>query len=155
MRRIGRPRRVKSPAAFDAAVDAYIAECRGQALPITWTGMALALGFTSRQAIDEYADYPGFSDSVKRAKTLVEQAYEERLHGSNPAGAIFALKNMGWSDRLDVDSRAAIAQIDLNRLSDEQLSRIAVGENPPSVLARCITQQWPALPAATDETGQR
>ena len=65
--------------------------------------MCLALGFTSREAVDTYADYDGFSDSVKRAKTLVENAYEKRLHGHNAAGAIFALKNMGWRDRQDLD----------------------------------------------------
>jgi hypothetical protein len=62
-----------------------------------------ALGFTSREAVDTYAGYEGFSDSVKRAKTLVENAYEKRLHGNNVAGAIFALKNMGWRDRQDLD----------------------------------------------------
>jgi len=40
-----------------------------------------------------------FCDSVKRAKLYVEMEYEKRLHGTSPTGAIFALKNFGWSDR--------------------------------------------------------
>jgi hypothetical protein len=47
--------------------------------------------------------YPGFSDSVKRAKLYVENAYETRLHSANATGAIFALKNFDWSDRRDLD----------------------------------------------------
>ena len=95
----GRPRKIDSPDRFDELVDCYILDCLDREAPVTWTGMALYLGFTSRQAIDEYANYVGFSDCVKRAKLFVERAYEERLHGNSPTGAIFALKNMGWSDR--------------------------------------------------------
>lgn len=100
---IGRPRKYKSPEDFDAAVDAYIAKCREEDEPVTWTGMALALGFSSRQSIDEYQNYDGFSDSVKRAKSLVEHSYEKRLFGGNAAGPIFALKNMGWSDKQELE----------------------------------------------------
>jgi hypothetical protein len=46
-------------------------------------------------------DYDGFSHSVKRAKMIVENAYEKRLQGSNPTGAIFALKNMNWRDKIE------------------------------------------------------
>lgn len=103
----GRPRKIATPELFDEMVDRYVAECVADEQPITWTGMALALGFTSREAIDEYANYSGFSDSVKRAKLLVARAYENRLHGNSPTGAIFALKNMGWSDRQELDHRSS------------------------------------------------
>ena len=29
--------------------------------------------------------------------------YEKALHGRSPTGAIFALKNFGWTDKQDVD----------------------------------------------------
>jgi len=96
----GRPRKISDSSEFDRLTDEYIERCRENSAPITWTGLALYLGFSSRQAIDEYASYEGFSDSVKRAKLLVENAYETRLYTSSPAGPIFALKNMGWSDKL-------------------------------------------------------
>lgn len=102
MSKNGRPRKIKSPEEFDKLVDAYVQKCQSAEAPITWTGVALALGFTSREAIDEYAKYDGFSDSVKRAKLIVENAYEARLHGNSPTGAIFALKNMRWSDRQEI-----------------------------------------------------
>jgi len=82
-----------------------IAACRATGEPITWTGLALYVGFSSRQLIDEYLNYDGFSDSVKRAKTLVEYGYEKLLHRvSNAAAPIFALKNFGWNDKQEGDT---------------------------------------------------
>lgn len=105
-REIGRPRKYTEPSEFDAKVDQYYQHCKAEDEPVTWTGLALYLGFSSRQSIDEYQYYEGFSDSIKRAKTLVEYAYEKRLHGANPTGAIFALKNMQWSDKQEIDHRS-------------------------------------------------
>ena len=101
----GRPRKYDSPEEFDIKVDEYYRHCRATGEPITWTGLALYLGFSSRQSIDEYLNYDGFSDSVKRAKTLVEYGYEKLLHrGSNAAAPIFALKNFGWNDKQEGDT---------------------------------------------------
>lgn len=100
---MARPRKIKSPEELDRKVDEYIEECRREEEPITWTGMALALGFHGHDELNNYKDYEGFSGPIKRAKILVEREYEKRLHGNNPTGAISALKNMGWSDRTDVD----------------------------------------------------
>lgn len=98
---MARPRIIASPDEFDALVDAYLAACAQKEEPVTWTGMALYLGLSSRQSIDQYQEYEGFADSVKRAKSLVENAYEKRLHGNSPTGAIFALKNYGWRDKFE------------------------------------------------------
>lgn len=100
----GRPRKYKTPEEFDEAVEAYVKFCKENPKEeiITWTGLALHLGFSSRQSIDEYGNYPGFSDSVRRAKLIVENAYEKRVNGNNATGPIFVLKNMGWADRQEV-----------------------------------------------------
>ena len=105
---MARPRKIKTPKQFDALVDLYIDTCNDTGEPITWTGLALALGFAARVSIDEYAKYDGFSYSVKRAKLFVENAYEKRLHGQAPAGAIFGLKNMGWSDKQEHEHTGAV-----------------------------------------------
>jgi len=99
---VGRPRLYATPEEFDAKVEEYRWYCDEQKEPVTWTGLALFLGFSSRQSIDEYLKYDGFSDSVKRAKALVEWHYEMRLCGDKPTGAIFALKNFGWVDKQDI-----------------------------------------------------
>ena len=98
-RSVGRPRLYDTPEQFDAKVEQYKIYCDTKPEPVTWTGLALYLGFSSRQSIDEYLNYDGFSDSVKRAKSLVEYSYELKLHGASPTGSIFALKNFGWSDK--------------------------------------------------------
>jgi len=100
---VGRPRLYETPKDFDAKVNDYYHHCKEMDEPITWTGLALFLGFSSRQSIDEYQKYEGFSDSVKRAKLLIEWAYEKRVLGNNAAGPIFVLKNMGWSDKQEID----------------------------------------------------
>ena len=98
---VGRPRIYETPEQFEAKVYEYQKHCRDSDEPVTWTGLALFLGFSSRQSIDEYQNYDGFSDSVKKAKTFVEYHYELRLNGERPTGAIFALKNMGWTDKIE------------------------------------------------------
>ena len=76
--------------------------------PPTVTGLALALGFTSRQALLNYQAKPDFVDTITRAKARVEQYAEERLFdrdGSN--GAQFSLRNnfKGWdADKKNGDS---------------------------------------------------
>jgi hypothetical protein len=99
---IGRPRLFSSPIEFDSIVDAYILKCQNPDKPIaiTLTGMVLALGFCSKDTFYEYQKYPEFTDSVKRARLLIEQEYENRLlSSSNAAASIFALKNFGWADK--------------------------------------------------------
>ena len=99
----GRPRHINSPEEFDRLVDEYIQKCLDDKKPIMWTSMAIHLGFTSRGALDEYANYDGFSHSVKRAKFLVEEAYELRLVEQGRAADMFALKNFKWSDKQTVE----------------------------------------------------
>jgi len=128
-RPVGRPRLYESPEDFDAMVRMYQAHCLAEKEPVTWTGLALFLGFSSRQAIDEYQKYEGFSDSVKKAKTFVEYEYEKRLAGNSPTGAIFALKNFGWADRQELAHTSPDGSMtprslddfyrDLNKLDDQ------------------------------------
>ena len=67
--------------------------------PPTVTGLALALGFTSRLDLLRYQGKEEFCNTITRAKSMVEQYAEERLFdrdGSN--GAQFSLRNnfKGW-----------------------------------------------------------
>jgi hypothetical protein len=115
----GRPRMFGSPEEFDAKVEEYQKYCKEEQEPVTWTGLALYLGFSSRQSIDEYQKYEGFSDSVKRAKTFVEWHYEMRLCGDRPTGAIFALKNFNWKDKPEEESSdSALASV-VSKLIDK------------------------------------
>jgi hypothetical protein len=71
----------------------------------TITGLCYYIGFESRQSFYDYELRPEFSYTVKRARLFIEQEYEEQLITGNTVGAIFALKNMGWRDKKEVDNR--------------------------------------------------
>lgn len=118
---IGRPPKYKSKEEIEEKIEKYFKDCEGYALtdkagnpvfdkhenpiivgqrPPTITGLALALGFTSRQALLDYQAKKEFLDTITRAKTRVEQYTEERLFdrdGTN--GAQFSLRNnfKGWN----------------------------------------------------------
>ena len=75
--------------------------------PLTITGLALALGFTSRQALLNYQEKPEFVDAITRAKARVEQYAEERLFDKDGAnGAKFSLANnfKGWAEKQQIEA---------------------------------------------------
>jgi hypothetical protein len=76
--------------------------------PATITGLALFLGFESRQSIYDYQERGKFSYIIKNARLRVECEYEKRLSGNLPTGPIFALKNMGWKDKVDTEHSGSI-----------------------------------------------
>ena len=77
----------------------------------TVTGLCLALGFESKDTLYNYSRKPGFSYPIKRALLIVENGYEEALSQNNATGSIFALKNMGWKDRVENEHSGEIRQI--------------------------------------------
>lgn len=70
----------------------------------TITGLALYLGFESRQSFYDYIKKEEFSYVLKKASLYVEMQYEMLLESKAATGAIFALKNMGWVDRKEVEN---------------------------------------------------
>lgn len=125
---MGRPPMYKTPEEMQKVIDAYFAECEGvyvrdkegnietdkygdpittKQRPLTITGLALALGFTTRQSLLNYEGDPKFLDTIKRAKTRIEQYAEERLFDKEGVnGAKFNLSNnfKGWKERQQIDS---------------------------------------------------
>lgn len=100
---MARPRLIQSPEEAEERADAYFAQCVADEKPVTITGLALALGLSSRQSLIEYESREEFSDTIKSLKAYVEQCYEERLASGAAAGAIFALKNFGWTDKQTIE----------------------------------------------------
>ena len=97
---VGRPRLIESPEQMLALGQAYFEECKANDDPITLTGLVLALGLSSRQSLELYAQREEFIVSVKSLKTVCENYTEKKALATNGAGAIFALKNYGWTDKL-------------------------------------------------------
>ncbi|MCK5611555.1 hypothetical protein KAR91_57320 [Candidatus Pacearchaeota archaeon] len=67
----------------------------------TICGLAYSLGFASRQSFYDMETRPELSYTVKRARLFIECEYEQQLQIGNTIGAIFALKNMGWKDKVE------------------------------------------------------
>ena len=91
---------------------------------ITITGLCLAIGFSSRQSFYDYEKKEGFAYTVKRARMFVEHEYETQLHSGNVTGAIFALKNMGWMDKVHQDTHMSgeLGVRDISGMSDDELA---------------------------------
>lgn len=121
MAETGRPPTYETAVDFQTKVDTYFEYIKGEQgviksteegvpdqlywirkpEPPTITGLALFLGFESRQSFYDYEEKPEFSYTVKRARMAIESQYEKNLHGTSPTGSIFALKNMGWRDKVE------------------------------------------------------
>lgn len=101
--------------AIQAKIDAYFDGLKSNNAdipdkPPTFNGLSLAIGYSSRTTLWENANANSpISEPIKRAMAKIEEAYEERLFSQSPTGAIFALKNRGWSDKTEIEHSGAIA----------------------------------------------
>ena len=119
---MARPLKYKTVGELEAAIDEYFTKCKGEPLtdddgnvmtdkygrpiiigakPPTVTGLALALGFTSRQALLNYQAKKAFVDTITRTKTRCEEYAESRLFDRDGSrGAEFSLKyNFRWEEQ--------------------------------------------------------
>jgi hypothetical protein len=88
----------------------------------TITGLALHLGYATRQSIYDNQKNEEYSYILKKAITFIEQYHEESLGSKNVTGHIFALKNMGWSDKMELETiERDKVKTDYSKLSTEEL----------------------------------
>lgn len=106
-RRPGAPAKWDDATQFSEAVEEYF---KNETCP-TWTGLAIYLGFESRQSLQDYKSKEGFSYPIKKALLRIEEIYERNLFSKNPAGSIFALKNFGWKDKQELDVNQKITKL--------------------------------------------
>jgi len=97
----GRPPIYDNPEKLQQECDEYFQYLVDNNEPATITGLALYLGFCGRQGLYDIAKNKEFSFIIKRAMAKVESSYEQNLRENNAAGSIFALKNMGWRDKVE------------------------------------------------------
>lgn len=123
----GRKRLFSSKKKLEEKINEYFKKCEGEVLkdkdgdpiydkygnpviigqkPPTVTGLALALGFKSRQSLLNYQDTEEFFDTITRAKMVIEEYNEMRLYDREGVnGAKFNLINnfKGWSDKSELE----------------------------------------------------
>lgn len=72
-------------------------------IPYSVTGLALALK-TNRETLINYENRDEFFDTIKEAKSKIENFLELQLNSTSPTGTIFNLKNnYGWKDKNETD----------------------------------------------------
>ena len=117
----GRPLKFKTVAELEKAIEKYFEKCVDEIIkdengvpvmkngsigiiphPPTVAGLALHLGFADRQSLYDYKEREAFSCTIKKAITRIE-AYAEKalISGQSSTGAIFWLKNHGWTDKTE------------------------------------------------------
>ncbi len=113
---VGRPRKWKTVEELDQAIQKYFDDCKeldddgnqiGWKRPLTITGLAIAVDSCRDTLLDYQNHYDGeFSDTIKKAKQIVESYAEEYLfNGKNTAGAIFNLvNNYGWKNKSEQET---------------------------------------------------
>ena len=117
VRKNGRPPKFHCVDEVETKIDKYLRDCKMNKLPLTVTGLAIALD-TSRKVLLDYqndTELKDFSDTIKKAKLLCENYAEQRLHqGGQVAGTIFSLKNnWGWVDKTEVDQNVKVSGLEV------------------------------------------
>lgn len=103
-KRTGRPRIFENADNLEEVCNQYFEQTDKP----TVTGLTLYLGFADKTTLYDYRDRLEFSHSIKKALTRIEQYHEEGLSGNSVAGRIFALKNMGWKDKQEVEQSGGL-----------------------------------------------
>ena len=145
---VGRPPKYTSKEEIEHLIEAYFESCEGEMMldndgkpiinkwgnpviinqrPPTVTGLALALGFMSRQALLTYQGKREFHDTITRARARVEQYTEERLFDRDGVnGARFSLSNnfSGWCEKPQtaLDVKEQQARIEQMKAQTEKLT---------------------------------
>ena len=132
---MGRPLKFASVKELQEKIDAYFAQTPPTQQTIT--GLALALD-TYRDVLMDYQsgkyddkgksdnDNRDFSNTIKRAKTRIENAYELSLRTRGSAGDIFGLKNFGWKDKTESEITNPDGSLNpYNALTAEELRKLA------------------------------
>ncbi|MBP1546306.1 MAG: hypothetical protein J6A37_06880 [Oscillospiraceae bacterium] len=145
---IGKTKKLKYGSAeeMEERIEKYFTDCEGHPLtdeegnvitdkygqpvivgahPPTVTGLAIALGFKTRQSLLDYQARSGaFNDILTVAKSRCEEYAERRLFDRDGVnGAKFSLMNnfKGWRDKPAEDNSAAMDKLDsiLDKIREE------------------------------------
>lgn len=139
-KQVGRPMKFSSKEELEALIDEYFNNCPDtvtvygkdgeeyQRKVPTINGLALYLGFCSRTSMYDYEKKDTFMYTIKKARAKMEMIYEQHLQTGNPTGAIFALKNFGWKDKIEQEVTARVLNIEeiSDNDIDEELSSLNV-----------------------------
>lgn len=97
---------------LNEAIEIYFDGCTEEGITPGFAGLAYALGFCERRSLNDYAGHKdSTSTPIKRAMLRIEASYESQLANHSCTGAIFALKNRGWSDKQEVEHSGSVVYL--------------------------------------------
>ncbi|GAF78908.1 unnamed protein product, partial [marine sediment metagenome] len=127
--KVGAKPKYKTVAALEERIDNYFYDSvydedgkeREKRKHVSVTGLALHLGFESRQSITDYQERDEFFSVIRKAKLMIENYLEEKLFNNNVAGVIFNLKNnYDWKDKTEVDIGNTVVKVKKRRFDGEK-----------------------------------
>ena len=113
---MGRNRRPRGLRAMEAAARRYLEECGAREKLPTVTGLALALGFTSRAAMERFSKEQGgkFAALLDWARSLIEEETLQAVYRKETAtGARFILQSsFGYGEKERPDLGPITVQVE-------------------------------------------
>ena len=113
---MGRNRRPRGLLAMEAAARRYLEECGAREKLPTVTGLALALGFTSRAAMERFSKEQGgkFAALLDWARSLIEEETLQAVYRKETAtGARFILQSsFGYGEKERPDLGPITVQVE-------------------------------------------
>ena len=113
---MGRNRRPRGLRAMEAAARGYLEECGAREKLPTVTGLALALGFTSRAAMERFSKEQGgkFAALLDWARSLIEEETLQAVYRKETAtGARFILQSsFGYGEKERPDLGPITVQVE-------------------------------------------
>lgn len=106
---VGRPRFYTTADELEDVIGEYFAYCQENKNKLTIMGLILFCGFSDRASFYDYEQKQEFTHVIKKARAIITMHYEEKLQEAFPQGAVFALKNMGWSAEEKVETTVKTA----------------------------------------------
>lgn len=114
----GAPAKYKTAEELEKAIKSYFKTNPDKP---TITGLALELGFLSRQSIYDYIDRSDeFSYTIKKAALRIEEKHEQGLYNPANSGHIFWLKNRQWTDKQELKIDGEIGIKGINYITPEE-----------------------------------
>ncbi len=101
---VGRPRMYNTKEELEEQLTEYFTYCYDERIKLTISGLVLFCGFSDRKSFYTYEEIPEFSHTIKKARALITMHYEGLLQEAFPQGAVFALKNLGWTAEEQIEN---------------------------------------------------
>lgn len=91
----------EDPEVMQTVIDLYFKETANP----TISDLSLHLGFSDRYSFYDYEKKPEFTHTIKKARAKITAWYEQNVF-ENAAGSIFMLKNLGYSDKQQLEVKS-------------------------------------------------